>query len=158
MSNDNNTLENYDAIKNVLEESEFFKGVNPGECVSIMTQLAPKLLKLENGDYLCKRGDVATQCWLIKSGQTLVSNMSLREPFKSMAYDVGRVTGLKGIALPGSLRDVSIQADGPLEVVELDSARINTLDAHIQAILWKNIAYVLGLKLRYARGVIARSA
>lgn len=149
--------EEFDEIKAVLEESKFFEGVNQGECVDVISQLKPKLLKLNNGDFLCKRGDTASQCWIIKSGQTVVTKASLRKPFTTMAYDVGKVTGLKGIAIPGSTREVSIQADGPLEVIELNISHINELDPHIQAILWKNISYILGLKLRYARSIIAKS-
>ena len=121
----------YDEVRTVLGESGFFEGVDQLQCDDIVLKLQPKLLKLSDGDFLCKQSDAATQCWIIKSGKTLVYKMSSRKPFQTMAYDVGRVVGLKGVVIPDSERDVTIRAEGPLEVVELDVSRISELDLHV---------------------------
>jgi hypothetical protein len=64
-----------------------------------------------------------------------------------MAYHVGSVTGIQGLADPGTERAISMICEKRSELIEITREGIDRLDAETQILLWKNVARVLMRKL-----------
>jgi len=64
-----------------------------------------------------------------------------------MIYHKGSVTGIQGLADPGSKRAVTMIAEDKVELVEITYESISQLDSEIQIQLWKNISRLLLRKL-----------
>lgn len=136
-----------DEIIDILGKSKLFAGFSPAQLDEVMEHLQPKAIKLKSGDRVYKRGDVADRCWLIESGSLTVKRASLRTPFRSMIYHKGSVTGIQGLADPGTQRAVTMIADGKVRLVEITHEGTNRLDSETQIQLWKNVSRLLLRKL-----------
>ena len=64
-----------------------------------------------------------------------------------MIYQKGSVTGIQGLANPGSKRAVSMIADGKVELVEITYEGISSMEPAAQIQLWRNVSKVLLGKL-----------
>jgi len=134
-------------VLDILGRSKLFKGFSAQQLEEVVLHLQPKVIKLKSGDRVYKRGDSADRCWLIQSGSLTVKRASLRSPFRSMIYHKGSVTGIQGLADPGSVRAVTMIADGKVELVEITHEGTNNLNADTQILLWKNVSRLLLRKL-----------
>jgi len=131
----------------ILRKSKLFSGFNTEQLTEVIAHMEPKAIKLKSGERVYKRGDIADRSWLIQSGSLMVKRASLRQPFRTMIYQKGAVTGIQGLADPGSKRVVTIIADGKVELIELTHEGTKNLDAETQILLWKNVSRVLLRKL-----------
>jgi CRP-like cAMP-binding protein len=131
----------------VLEQSELFAGFVEEQLEQVILQLQPKIVTLKSGDRLYKRGESADRCWLLLSGDLAVKRVSLRSPLRHMIYHIGSVTGIQGLADPGSARQASLIAEKRSELIEITHEGIDRLDAETQVLLWKNVSRLLLRKL-----------
>ena len=139
-----------DDMIDLLEKSKLFKGFTHEQLEAAVLHLQPKVIKLKNSQRVYKRGDIADRCWLIKSGSLTVKRASLRTPFRSMIYHKGSVTGIQGLADPGSRRAVTMIADGDVRLIEITHEGTNKLDSETQILFWKNVSRLLRRKLATA--------
>ena len=109
--------------------------------------LNPQFVTVKSGTRVYKKGDIADRCWLIQSGKLMLKRSSLRSPFRHMIYNKGSVTGIQGLVAPGSLRAVSMIADGKVQLVEITHEGISKLNQDTQILLWRNLSQVLMRKL-----------
>ena len=131
----------------ILWKSKLFSGFSPNQLEQIIEHLQPKTIKLKDFERLYKRGDPANSCWLIQSGDLMVKRTSLRTPFRRMVYQQGSVTGIQGLADPGTKRAVTMIADGKVKLIEITYEGISSLDKDTQILLWKNVSRLLLRKL-----------
>ena len=131
----------------LLEKSKLFSGFSPEQMEQVMSNLQPKIITLKDNDRVYKKGEPATSCWLIQSGDLTVKRASLRTPFRHMIYQKGSVTGIQGLADPGSERAVTMIADGKVELIEITYEGISHLEIDTQIQLWKNVSKLLLRKL-----------
>ena len=136
-----------DEVKEILARSKLFKGFTSEQLDEVIENLEPRQVKLKSGERVYKRGDVADRCWLIQSGKLTVKRSSLRTPFRSLIYHKASVTGIQGLANPGSERAVTMIADGKVELVEITHEGTNRLNTDTQILLWKNVSKLLLRKL-----------
>lgn len=132
----------------VLEKSKLFAGFSEDELQEVVTHLEPRLLTLNRGERLYKRGETADCCWLIRSGSLTVKRASLRTPFRHMLYNKGAVTGIQGLVDPGSERAVTMIADDKTDLVEITGTGIDKLSGDAQIQFWQNVSRLLLRKLR----------
>ena len=137
-------------LTELLEKSKLFSGFTPEQLDEVILHLQPKAITLKNSERVYKRGDIADRCWLIQSGSLTVKRSSLRSPFRTMIYHKGAVTGIQGLADPGTKRAVSMIADGKVSLIEITHEGTNKLDSETQIQLWKNVARLLRRKLAVA--------
>jgi CRP-like cAMP-binding protein len=134
-------------LAEILGKSKLFSGFSAEQLVEVILHLQPKAITLKSGERVYKRGDSSDRCWLIQSGKLTVKRPSLRSPFRSMIYQKGSVTGIQGLADPGSKRAVSMIADGKVELIEITHEGTSHLDSETQILLWKNVSRLLLRKL-----------
>ncbi len=139
-----------DELTDVLGKSKLFKGFTPEQLREVVLHLQPKVIKLKDSERVYRRGDIADRCWLIESGSLMVKRASLRSPFRTMIYQKGSVTGVQGLADPGSKRVVTMIADGKVELVEIAHEGTKNLGSETQILLWKNVSRLLLRKLAVA--------
>ena len=139
-----------DELTDVLGKSKLFKGFTSEQLAEVVLHLQPKAIKLKGSERVYRRGDIADRCWLIESGSLTVKRASLRSPFRQMIYQKGSVTGVQGLADPGSKRAITMIADGKVELVEITHEGTNKLDSETQILLWKNVSRLLLRKLAVA--------
>jgi len=60
-----------------------------------------------------------------------------------MIYNKGSVTGIQGLADPGSVRAVSMIAEDKVELIEITYEGITHLESEAQIQLWKNVCLPL---------------
>ncbi|MCB1863688.1 MAG: hypothetical protein KDI47_18450, partial [Gammaproteobacteria bacterium] len=72
---------------------------------------------------------------------------SLRTPFRKMIYNKGSVTGIQGLADPGSERAVTMIAEDKTKLIEITHQGITRLENEAQIQLWKNVSRLLLRKL-----------
>ncbi len=131
----------------LLGKSRLFSGFSLEQLEQVLLNLQPKIITLKDGDRVYKKGEPAISCWLIQSGDLTVKRASLRTPFRHMIYQKGSVTGIQGLADPGSKRAVTMIADGKVELIEITYDGINNLERDAQIQLWKNVSRLLLRKL-----------
>ena len=131
----------------LLGKSKLFSGFSQEQLEQVLSHLQPKIITLKNHDRVYKKGEPANSCWLIQSGDLTVKRASLRTPFRHMIYQKGSVTGIQGLADPGSERAVTMIADGKVELIELTYDGISHLERDAQVQLWKNVSKLLLRKL-----------
>lgn len=131
----------------ILEKSKLFSGFSQEQLEQVMSQLQPKVIKLKDFEKVYKKGESADSCWLIISGDLMVKSARLRTPFRHLIYKKGAVTGIQGLADPGSKRVVTMIADGKAELVEITFEGISKLEESTQIQLWKNVSRLLLRKL-----------
>ncbi len=131
----------------LLGKSKLFSGFSPEQLEQVLSHLQPKIITLKDSERVYKKGEPANSCWLIQSGDLTVKRASLRTPFRHMIYQKGSVTGIQGLADPGSKRAVTMIADGKVELIELTYEGISHLESDTQIQLWKNLSKVLLRKL-----------
>ena len=131
----------------ILGKSKLFSGFSEAQLEQVISHLQPRIITLKDFEQVYKKGDPANSCWLIQSGKLMVKRASLRTPFRHMIYHKGSVTGIQGLADPGSKRAVTMIADGKVELVEITNEGISHLDSDTQIRLWRNISRVLLRKL-----------
>ena len=136
-----------DNLISILEKSKLFQGFSPEQMEQIVSHMHPKIMTLNSGDILYKRGKSADRCWLIQSGQLILKRLSLRTPFRQMFYHTGAVTGIQGLVEPGTQRVVTMIAEGQVKLIEITHEGISRLDKKVQIQLWKNISKLLLGKL-----------
>ena len=139
-----------DELRNVLSRSKLFSGFSTEQLDQVISHLQPKIIKLKDGDRVYKKGESANSCWLIQSGNLMVKRTSLRTPFRRMIYHKGSVTGIQGLADPGSKRAITMIADGKVELIEITNEGISHLDSATQIQLLKNVSRLLLRKLSFA--------
>jgi len=66
-----------------------------------------------------------------------------------MIYHAGSVTGIQGLADPGSPRAVSMIAEEGTELIEITYEGTERLDPEAQIKLWKNVARIMLRKLAF---------
>ena len=135
------------ALIDLLGKSKLFSGFSQEQLEQVLSHLQPKIITLKNSDRVYKKGEPAISCWLIQSGELTVKRASLRTPFRHMIYRKGSVTGIQGLADPGSERAVTMIADGKVELIELTYDGISHLERDAQIQLWKNVSKLLLRKL-----------
>ena len=135
------------ALIDLLGKSKLFSGFSQEQLEQVLSHLQPKIITLKNNDRVYKKGEPAISCWLIQSGELTVKRASLRTPFRHMIYRKGSVTGIQGLADPGSERAVTMIADGKVELIELTYDGISHLERDAQVQLWKNVSKLLLRKL-----------
>ena len=131
----------------VLGKSKLFSGLRPEQMEQVMSHLKPKTITLRDFEQLYKKGEPANSCWLIQSGNLMVKRARLRTPFRRMIYQEGSVTGIQGLADPGSKRAVTMIADGKVKLVEVTYEGISHLEKDTQIQLWRNVSRLLLKKL-----------
>ena len=131
----------------LLGKSKLFSGFSQEQLEQVLSHLRPNIITLKNHDRVYKKGEPANSCWLIQSGDLTVKRASLRTPFRHMIYQKGSVTGIQGLADPGSERAVTMIADGKVELIELTYDGISRLERDAQVQLWKNVSKLLLRKL-----------
>ena len=134
-------------LMSVLEQSELFAGFTEQQLEQVIRHLQPKRITLESGERLYKRGDSADGCWIVASGDLAAMRASLRSPLRHMVYHIGSVTGIQGLADPGSERAISVISEKRSELIEITHEGIDRLDVEAQILLWKNVARLLMRKL-----------
>jgi CRP-like cAMP-binding protein len=134
-------------LMSVLEQSELFAGFTEQQLDQVILHLEPKHVTLKSGERLYKRGDSAYGCWIIVSGDLAAKRASLRSPLRHMVYHIGSVTGIQGLADPGSERAISMICEKRSELIEITREGIDRLDDEAQILLWKNVARLLMRKL-----------
>ncbi len=134
-------------VIDLVKTSKLFSGFSREQLEQVMTHLQPKTVKLKDFDQLYKKGERANSCWLIQSGNLMVKRASLRTPFRRMIYQKGSITGIQGLADPGSKRVVTMIADGKVELIEIRYEGISHLETDTQIQLWKNVSKLLLRKL-----------
>ncbi|MCP4288331.1 MAG: cyclic nucleotide-binding domain-containing protein [Gammaproteobacteria bacterium] len=137
-------------LTDLLEKSKLFKGFTPEQLEEVVLHLQPKAITLKDSERVYKRGDIADRCWLIESGSLTVKRASLRSPFRTMIYQKGSVTGVQGLADPGSKRVVTMIADGKVNLIEITHEGTSKLDSQTQILFWKNVSRLLLRKLAVA--------
>jgi CRP-like cAMP-binding protein len=136
-----------DELIDILGKSKLFSGFNREQLEEVVAHLKPKAVKLKSGERVYNRGDTADRCWLIQSGAMMVKRASLRTPFRTMIYQKGSVTGIQGLADPGTKRVVTMIADGKVSLIEITHEGTSNLDTETQILLWKNVSRLLLRKL-----------
>ena len=136
-----------DDLVSILETSKLFSGFSPEQLEQVISHLQPKVITLKSGERVYKKGEPADRCWLIQSGSLTVKRSSLRSPFRTMIYHKGSVTGIQGLADPGSNRAVTMIAEGKVKLVEITHEGISNLDRETQIQLWRNVSRLLLKKL-----------
>lgn len=131
----------------LLGKSKLFSGFSKEQLEQVLSHLKPKVITLKNNERVYKKGEPAISCWLIQSGDLIVKRASLRTPFRHMIYQKGSVTGIQGLADPGSKRAVTMIADGKVELIEITYEGISHLESASQIQLWKNVSRLLLRKL-----------
>jgi CRP-like cAMP-binding protein len=131
----------------LLGKSKLFSGFSPEQLEQVLSHLQPKIITLKDSERVYKKGEPANSCWLIQSGNLMVKRASLRTPFRRMVYQEGSVTGIQGLADPGSKRAVTMIADGKVKLVEITHEGISHLEKDTQILLWKNVSRLLLRKL-----------
>lgn len=131
----------------ILAKSELFAGFSPEQLEQAVLHLQPKIISLKSGERVYKKGNIADRCWLIRSGHLTLKRASLRSPFRSMLYNKGAVTGIQGLADPGSERAVTMIAEDEVELIEITQDGISRLDPETQILLWRNVSKLLLRKL-----------
>jgi CRP-like cAMP-binding protein len=131
----------------ILAKSELFSGFSSEQLEQVVLHLQPRTITLDSGDWVYNKGHLADRCWLIQSGNLTVKRASLRTPFRKMLYHKGSVTGIQGIADPGSKRVVTMIAEDKVELIEITHEGIARLDQEAQIQLWKNVSRLLLRKL-----------
>ena len=131
----------------ILGKSKLFSGFSQEQLEEVMSHLQPKAVKLKDFEQLYKKGEPANSCWLIQSGNLMVKRTRLRSPFRRMVYQQGAVTGIQGLADPGTKRAVTMIADGKVKLIEITHEGISSLDEDTQILLWKNVSRLLLRKL-----------
>jgi len=131
----------------LLGKSKLFSGFSQEQLEQVVSHLKPKVITLKNNERVYKKGEPAISCWLIQSGDLIVKRASLRTPFRHMIYQKGSVTGIQGLADPGSKRAVTMIADGKVELIEITYEGISHLESASQIQLWKNVSRLLLRKL-----------
>ena len=136
-----------DKLVGHLEESPLFSGFSMEQLEQVVSHLQPKIVKFKSGEEVYKKGESADRCWLILSGNLTVRRASLRTPFRHMIYYKGSVTGIQGLADPGSKRAVTMIAEDKVKLIEITHDGISHLDSEAQIQLWKNVSRLLLRKL-----------
>ena len=136
-----------DELVSLLADSKLFAGFGPEQLKEAVLHLQPKPITIKSGEQVYKKGTPADRCWLIQSGKLTVKRASLRSPFRSMIYSKGSVTGIQGLADPGSKRPVTMIADGKVNLIEITHEGIAHMDQETQILLWRNISRLLLRKL-----------
>lgn len=136
-----------DELIELLGKSKLFSGFSQEQLEQVLSHLQPKIITMKSNERVYKRGDPANSCWLIQSGNLTVKRASLRTPFRHMIYQKGSVTGIQGLADPGSKRAVTMIADGKVELIELTHEGISHLESDTQIQLWRNVSRLLLRKL-----------
>lgn len=131
----------------ILEQSKLFSDFSSQQLEEVILHLNPTSVALKSRDWVYKKGDIADRCWLIRSGKLMLKRSSLRSPFRHMIYNKGSVTGIQGLVSPGSVRVVSMIADGKVELVEIPHEGVARLNADTQILLWRNVSNLLMRKL-----------
>ena len=131
----------------ILRDSKLFAGFSEEQLEEVILHLSPQFVVVKSGDRIYKKGDVADRCWLIQSGKLMLKRASLRSPYRHMIYSKGSVTGISGLADPGSTRAVSMLADGKVRLVEITHEGISRLNQDAQLMLWRNVSRILIRKL-----------
>ena len=130
-------------LAGILEKSMLFSGFNPEQIQQVIERLQPKTIKFKAGERIYRRGEPADRCWLIQSGQLTVKRASLRTPFRKLIYNKGSVTGIQGLADPGSERPVTLIAEDKVELIEITYEGTSRLESEAQTLLWKNASRLL---------------
>lgn len=136
-----------DELIAILEKSKLFSGFSQEQLEQVITHLQPKVTTYKSGDRVYKQGEKADRCWLIHSGNLTVKRASLRTPFRKMIYNKGSVTGIQGLADPGSERAVTMIAEDKTKLIEITHQGISQLQSEAQIQLWKNVSRLLLRKL-----------
>ncbi len=131
----------------LLGKSKLFSGFSPEQLQQVMSHLQPKIIELKDCERVYKKGEPANSCWLIQSGNLMVKRASLRTPFRQMIYQKGSVTGIQGLADPGTPRVVTMIADGKVKLIEITYEGISKLEIDTQVHLWKNVSRLILRKL-----------
>jgi CRP-like cAMP-binding protein len=134
-------------LTDILGKSKLFSGFSPEQLEQVMSHLQPKTVTLKDFERLYKKGEPANSCWLIQSGDLMVKRTRLRTPFRRMIYQTGSVTGIQGLADPGTKRAVTMIADGKVKLVEITYEGISHLDKDTKIRLWENVSRLLLRKL-----------
>ena len=132
-----------DNILAVLKKSKLFAGFQQSQLEEVVSHMQPKAVALKRGDRVYKKGDTSDSCWLIQSGHLTVKRASLRTPFRKMIYHEGSVTGIQGLADPGSPRAVTMIAEDKVQLIEITNAGIERLQKETQLLLSRNISRLL---------------
>ena len=136
-----------DELIAVLKKSKLFAGFTQEQLKEVVAHLQPRSIALKPGDRVYERGDPSDRCWLIQSGHLTVRRASLRTPFRRMIYHEGSVTGIQGLADPGSPRAVTMIADDNVELIEIRHDGVAKMDKETQILLWENVSRLLLRKL-----------
>jgi hypothetical protein len=124
-----------------------FSGFSPEQLEQVVFHLQPKTIRLKSGERVYKKGHIADRCWLIQSGHLTLKRASLRTPFRQMLYHKGAVTGIQGLADPGTERAVTMIAEDNVELIEITHEGIAGMDQEAQILLWQNVSRLLLRKL-----------
>lgn len=136
-------------LTNTFKRSKLFTGFSQEQLEEVVAHIQPRSVTLKSGDRVYKRGDPSDRCWLIQSGHLTVKRASLRTPFRKMIYHEGSVTGIQGLADPGSPRAVTMIAEDKVELIEITHDGIARMDKETQILLWENVSRILLRKLAH---------
>ncbi len=138
-----------DELIGILEKSKLFSGFSPEQLEQVVLNLHPKAITFMSGDKIYQKGEPSDRCWLIQSGSDNLTMKSkgLRTPFRKMIYGKGAVTGIQGLADPGSKRAVTMIAEDKVKLIEITYEGISHLKSEAQIQLWKNVSKLLLRKL-----------
>ena len=136
-----------DKLVAILKKSKLFSRFRQEQLEEVVAHLQPRLITLEPGGLVYQRGAPSDRCWLIQSGHLTVRRASLRTPFRTMIYHAGSVTGIQGLADPGSPRTVTMIAEDEVKLLEITHDGVAKMDKETQILLWENVSRVLLRKL-----------
>jgi CRP-like cAMP-binding protein len=136
-----------DDLIGLLAESKLFVRFSPEQLEEVILHMNPRAVKLKSGDRVYKKGDAADRCWLIQSGKLMLKRSSLRSPFRHMIYNKGSVTGIQGLVVPGTTREVSMIADGKVRLIEITHEGVEHLNTDTKILFWENVSKILMRKL-----------
>jgi len=104
--------------------------------------LRPVLRRLVDGEYLCRSGEEATAFWILRNGQVRIEDFaSGGSPQYLRARSQGEVLGEVGYIASDKSRSASIRANGPVELYEIQYARLNAVDEPgLQSHLFRSLA------------------
>lgn len=134
-------------LVDILKKSKLFSGFDSEQIDQVVSHLKPKVKTYKSGEQIYKKGDPADRCWLIQSGDLTMKRASLRSPFLKMIFNKGSVTGIQGLADPGSKRAVTMIAEDKSVLIEITHEGISQLDRKAEIQLWKNVSKLLFRKL-----------
>ena len=138
------TLSKIDEISRNLKGVGLFRGVSSNEIEKIIRNTKSKIYQLPKDRSLCEKDDKVSSFWLILNG----SIAAYKDGVITAVRQKGSIVGELGLLEGRTARTSKLVAhEHQTEVLEIGLESIRNLRPQSQAILWKNLASMLGGKV-----------